>query len=667
MKKILCVVLMGVLGLSGSLWAIGDEQEDCDARLLKAVQNGDFEGAQAAIEAGADVNMMDAEGRVLLFSAVMRNYSEMVQLLLDQGARMHIPIDNIREQLLQQGYQEDTLKSMSDSDVAKVFRDLAIKNNTGGYGLHLMFENIAKNPNEEEAYAEAVAFIRGIKDKHFTIEGQQGISRYAGMHNIYMLPLQHLIVRFSDEATVTLFLKALKKVCGEQEATQILFSRVCKTPFIRSEKGYVQLDSIFPPFEMLLSGCCHLSGKERLLSFFDGVDAVFGNGTVEYALMQGDRYRGLYLHYLLSVFFDISTGSNRPFCKSYTKVDFLHSVPVFLEAVHDYLGEAFLQAWFNSPEQQGYYPLYILMGSFVNDERLPILYSSEQYLEGFYSSLNAILKTAGGRLYCAPMLVDIEEDLGEGQDVLVLAIHLLKEIVEKTKGSRQEATIAFNNESAFNFLSDAQRLDLLLESEGLLKLLVDNLPSVENDKALQQLVDAMFRLIEEGRWMGFGHINQNQQYNEKYLFAKLLCQIKAIGDVIPLWKGVRNHSKKVKSARSVIPATDESKEKPVHARPSDEGSEDEDAPPRKKQRTLLEEFNREGDDDDDGDTFEELYSDDDDGWEYTETEYVDPGVERVRMSGELEDFGDAMRGVDFGYGEHGEAHRNGGAHQGGSY
>ena len=125
----------------------------------------------------------------------------------------------------------------------------------------------------------------------------------------------------------------------------------------------------------------------------------------------------------------------------------------------------------------------------------------------------------------------------------------------------------------------------------------------------------------------------------------------------------------MKSARSFVLGTtntnNEGTKKLVNTRPSDEGSEDEDAPPRKKQRTLLEEFNREGDDDDDGDTFEELYSDDDDGWEYTETEYLEAGVERVRMEHEdLTDFRDAMRGeyLGFGYnGEHGEERLSGGA------
>lgn len=104
---------MGILGLSGSLWAIGNEQEDRNARLFKAVQVLDLEGLEEAIEDGADVNIRDAEGYTPLLRAVKMGFGaqRIIQLLLDQGARMSVPIDLIKKKLLQQGSQKKCLRA----------------------------------------------------------------------------------------------------------------------------------------------------------------------------------------------------------------------------------------------------------------------------------------------------------------------------------------------------------------------------------------------------------------------------------------------------------------------------------------------------------------------------------------------------------------------------
>ncbi|KAF7704251.1 hypothetical protein HF521_021323 [Silurus meridionalis] len=46
--------------------------------------------AQLLIEAGADINARDKDGKTSLMIAVLNNYEQLVKLLLDSGADRHV-------------------------------------------------------------------------------------------------------------------------------------------------------------------------------------------------------------------------------------------------------------------------------------------------------------------------------------------------------------------------------------------------------------------------------------------------------------------------------------------------------------------------------------------------------------------------------------------------
>ena len=55
-------------------------------RLQQAALDGDLKGVEQALESGADVNGMEAEGRTALMFAAFNGHSEIVLTLLDEGA-----------------------------------------------------------------------------------------------------------------------------------------------------------------------------------------------------------------------------------------------------------------------------------------------------------------------------------------------------------------------------------------------------------------------------------------------------------------------------------------------------------------------------------------------------------------------------------------------------
>lgn len=407
MKKVIYILLMGILGLSGSLWAIGDEQEDRNARLFKAVQVLDLEGLEEAIEDGADMNIIDAEGYTPLFRAVKKGFGaqRMIQLLLDQGARMPVPIDSVKNRLLHQDSQKNASEPMSDKYVRRVLVHSAIQGNNT-YALHAVFENIAMNSNK----AEAVEFIRMVQDTQLTQDGLYAIARYGSKTDRYLLSLQHLIIRFSDETTITLFLEALKEVCGEQEAKQILFNY-----YGHSYKTIrIPCDGTDTPFEFLTYGSLIPASKERLLSFFKIVDTVFGEEMIQDVLMKDFFHR--FLSYLIRPEKNNQLACSGDSSNLHLIQHLAQHVPLLLETLEDYLGEEILQKCLNSIDSDcRCRPLSCILN--IKGRSWDISRPSfKEFFQSFYTPLNAVLKTGRVKLYCIPVLIKIEEYLGEGQN-----------------------------------------------------------------------------------------------------------------------------------------------------------------------------------------------------------------------------------------------------------
>lgn len=59
--------------------------------LIQAVKIGDIKRVQALLVTGADVNASDRDGTTALMFAALRGYTEIVQILLAQGADIDVP------------------------------------------------------------------------------------------------------------------------------------------------------------------------------------------------------------------------------------------------------------------------------------------------------------------------------------------------------------------------------------------------------------------------------------------------------------------------------------------------------------------------------------------------------------------------------------------------
>jgi ankyrin repeat protein len=71
-------------------------QEEATKKLFQAARTGNVAGAQAAIDAGADINAKGAFGQVPLHQAVWGDHSETIKLLIAKGADVNTT-DNVRE------------------------------------------------------------------------------------------------------------------------------------------------------------------------------------------------------------------------------------------------------------------------------------------------------------------------------------------------------------------------------------------------------------------------------------------------------------------------------------------------------------------------------------------------------------------------------------------
>jgi ankyrin repeat protein len=82
-RALLCLLLFwGLATGGGARAATGNATED----LLIAIGSNKTVAAQAALDAGADINARDGEGRTPLIKAVMFSRPEIVKMLLERGA-----------------------------------------------------------------------------------------------------------------------------------------------------------------------------------------------------------------------------------------------------------------------------------------------------------------------------------------------------------------------------------------------------------------------------------------------------------------------------------------------------------------------------------------------------------------------------------------------------
>uniref|UniRef100_A0AC11CI95 Fibronectin type III and ankyrin repeat domains 1 n=1 Tax=Ovis aries TaxID=9940 RepID=A0AC11CI95_SHEEP len=105
-------------------WMIGDGCEvdvvDAGSRWTPLMRvsavSGNQEVASLLIDAGADVNVKDKDGKTPLMVAVLNNHKELVQLLLDRGA--DASVKNERDELVNLAPREDGLqRSAQDSNL----------------------------------------------------------------------------------------------------------------------------------------------------------------------------------------------------------------------------------------------------------------------------------------------------------------------------------------------------------------------------------------------------------------------------------------------------------------------------------------------------------------------------------------------------------------------
>jgi ankyrin repeat protein len=62
-------------------------QDQLNERLFQAIRKGDLEAVKKAIEAGADVNAEDEDGRTLLHTAALRGHTEIAKVLIKAGVK----------------------------------------------------------------------------------------------------------------------------------------------------------------------------------------------------------------------------------------------------------------------------------------------------------------------------------------------------------------------------------------------------------------------------------------------------------------------------------------------------------------------------------------------------------------------------------------------------
>jgi hypothetical protein len=83
LRAIFCLLLFWGLATSGGARAASPE---ATSELVTAIVSNKPAAAQAALDAGADINANIGEGRTPLIGAVMFSRPEMVKMLLERGA-----------------------------------------------------------------------------------------------------------------------------------------------------------------------------------------------------------------------------------------------------------------------------------------------------------------------------------------------------------------------------------------------------------------------------------------------------------------------------------------------------------------------------------------------------------------------------------------------------
>ena len=87
MKRVLFMAICISLVIASFCMA---ESSDTNARLMKAVKDGNIQAVKDSLTAGADVNTKDQDGWPVLIWASDKGYLEIVKLLLEKGAQVDV-------------------------------------------------------------------------------------------------------------------------------------------------------------------------------------------------------------------------------------------------------------------------------------------------------------------------------------------------------------------------------------------------------------------------------------------------------------------------------------------------------------------------------------------------------------------------------------------------
>jgi ankyrin repeat protein len=107
--------------------------------LHRAAQEGDLAAATALIDAGADIEIRDDNGRTPLLDAVWGRHASTVQLLMDRGADINAPTNELWTPLMEAVYQSESnpcngsvVRALLDAGA-----DIHAQNDQGQTALHL--------------------------------------------------------------------------------------------------------------------------------------------------------------------------------------------------------------------------------------------------------------------------------------------------------------------------------------------------------------------------------------------------------------------------------------------------------------------------------------------------------------------------------------------------
>jgi uncharacterized protein len=151
-RALAAVLLVAVAAACGTPGSISSGGSTMDDRLLAEAGSGDVAGISAALDAGANVDARDAEGRTALLLATIANRPEAVRRLLRGGADVDMQDDQLDNPFLYAGAEGliDVLRVVNEAGA-----DPTITNRYGGTALI---------PASERGHVEVVRYLLNETD-----------------------------------------------------------------------------------------------------------------------------------------------------------------------------------------------------------------------------------------------------------------------------------------------------------------------------------------------------------------------------------------------------------------------------------------------------------------------------------------------------------------------